>query len=226
MRKILTVNIVICLAFFLAGCNREYYVDKDTIRSIYDEVRANKSEVTDDEGYDDEQSRYLFDGASAGSNYIYFTSGRTNYVVDTNNMTYRNMCDVVGCDHTGKSCEDSIDKNSIRYHKNGIYYLNGSSLYYRSDSGEVEKVFTNDFSTEWTKKMDPENPKLLLGMIFIDEHTLLMSGRNYYIKYDLATGERSNAVVVPEGDILSFCYSDGVIYSSICSGVYDSFLRN
>ncbi len=218
MKKFLMINIVICMVFIFAGCSRKCYVDEDTINSIYEEARKNKSEIMADEGYDGECNRYLFDCATASANYIYFSDYQGSYVLDTNNMTYRNMCNVAGCNHTGKTCEDSMEKRSIRYHKNGLYYLDGSKLYCKTNSGEVKKVFTNDFSNEWTQKMDPENPEFLTGMIFIDENTLLISGRNYYIKYDLTTGERSEAVVVPEGDISTFCYSDGVIFSSYGNG--------
>ncbi len=218
MKKILMINIFVCLVLIFSGCNREYYVDKDSISDICEEARKNKLEVIDNEAYDDEPSKYFYDYASASENYIFYTSFDGSYVLDINNMTYRNMCNVSGCTHTGKACENAMEKCSIRYHKNGLYYLNGSSLYCRTNSGEINKVYTNDFSTEWSKKMDPENPELLTGMIFIDENTLLISGRNYYIKYDLTTGERSEAVVGTEGNILTFCYSDGVIFSSYENG--------
>ena len=212
------INIVACLVFILAGCNRKYYVDKSTIGSLYEEALKNKSEITADEGYDDERSRYDADYASAGANYIYFSDNDVSYIVDIKNNTYRNMCNIAGCSHTGNSCIDSMVKISIRYHKNGLYFLNGSSLYCRTNSGEINKVFTNDFSTEWSNEISPENPEILKGMIFIDEDTLLMSGINFFIKYDLTTGERTGELVIQDGYVMDFCYSDGIVFSSHYNG--------
>lgn len=211
---IITLSVICCVA----GCNRKYYVDEGTIGSLYEEALKNKSEITADEGYDDEQSRYEADYASASANYIYFSDYDGSYIVDIKNNTYSNMCNIAGCSHTGKSCVDSMAKISIRYHKNGLYFLNGSSLYCRTNDGEINKVYTNDFSTEWSKKMNPENPEVLKGMIFIDENALLMSGINFFIKYDLTTGERIDELVLPDGYVMDFCYSDGIIFSSYYNG--------
>ena len=139
MKKFLLINMFVYMVLILSGCNREYYVDKDIISSICEDARKNKSEITVDEGYDDEQSRYEADYSSASENYIYFSNYNGSYIVDIKNNTYRNMCNIAGCSHTGMSCENSIEKGSIRYHKNGLYYLDGSSLYFRTNSVRLIK---------------------------------------------------------------------------------------
>ena len=44
--------------------------------------------------------------------------------------------------------------------------------------------------------MNPESPKMIKGMIFIGENTLIMSDINFFIKYDLTTGEKTDELVI------------------------------
>lgn len=215
-----TISVVAAIfVILLTGCNKQCYLNNQEIQQLYE--AASKSHVDESivsTNYDDERNSYFYDYATCGGNYIYYAYPERYIVLDINDMTYESLCSVAGCDHTGGTCENSFDKYLMRYYHGGVYYPNGSSLYYRNSKGENIKVFTNKYSSEWSRKMDPQNPSLIAKMIFIDENTLLMAGRNYYFKYDVTKDEASEPVVLPDGVIFSFCYKDGIIYSSYSNG--------
>ncbi|MGN0375472.1 MAG: hypothetical protein ACI4EN_08240 [Butyrivibrio sp.] len=218
MKRVKLCLIILVCVFFLPGCNKTYYLEREYINSIYEKAVMYNTDALSAQGYDNEQSSCWFDYSTSNGRQIYYVYPGSSLILDIKNMTYRNPCNVVGCNHTGAACENSFVKYCPRWHSDGLYFMNGSSLYYKNNDGEITKVFTNTFSTEWTQKMDPNEPGLLCGMIFLDEHTLLLAGRNYYLQYDLITNEVSEPVIAPDGIIFGFCYFDGIIFSSYDNG--------
>lgn len=208
--------LVLILILFLTGCNKSYYMSDEEIRLIYDKYskRGTDNDNTIKKPYDDNQSSYLLGCSTFNGQNIYFDNGTMTVKVDKDAMIYSPLCMTAGCDHLSTLCESKLQKISMRCHGDGIYFLDGSSICYRDSEGSIKKIYTNTFKTEYTRKYDETRPSMLYGMMFIDEQTILVRGLHYFFKYNISTGEKTEPVVLPDGEILSSCYMDGAIYST------------
>ena len=208
--------LVLILILFLTGCNKSYYMSDEEIRLIYDKYskRGTDNDNTIKKPYDDNQSSYLLGCSTFNGQNIYFDNGTMTVKVDKDAMIYSPLCMTAGCDHLSTLCESKLQKISMRCHGDGIYFLDGSSICYRDSEGSIKKIYTNTFKTEYTRKYDETRPSMLYGMMFIDEQTILVRGLHYFFEYNISTGETTEPVVLPDGDIMSCCYMDGAVYSA------------
>ena len=208
--------LVLILILFLTGCNKSYYMSDEEIRLIYDKYskRGTDNDNTIKKPYDDNQSSYLLGCSTFNGQNIYFDNGTMTVKVDKDAMIYSPLCMTAGCDHLSTLCESKLQKISMRCHGDGIYFLDGSSICYRDSEGSIKKIYTNAFKTEYTRKYDETRPSMLYGMMFIDEQTILVRGLHYFFEYNISTGETTEPVVLPDGDIMSCCYMDGAVYSA------------
>lgn len=209
------VYLLFLILILLTGCNKSYYLSDEEIGIIYDKYSRLGADSVDKlkKPYDDNQSSYLFGVSTSNGQDIYFDDGTMSVKVDTDAMIYSALCMTAGCSHMSTLCESKLQKISMRCHGDGIYFLDGSSICYRDLEGRIKKIYTNTFKTEYTEKHDATSPSMLYGMLFIDEQTLLVRGLHYFFQYNISTGETTEPIVLPDGDISSCCYMDGVVYA-------------
>lgn len=187
-----------------------------------DETLKDNTETEQLRGCDDSANCWYSMEVTANSKYIYTPYWRVN----RETQTYGAFCSVVGCTHQGGNCETGIQRSGLRCFDEGVYYTSGDTIYYRNSVGEIQKIYTNTYSNDYTKKnfpkTDDENsnvsPEMLGGLIFADDHTLLVSGKNFFFLYDLSTGKATEPVDVCESYFLSFCILNGQVYSSDYNG--------
>ncbi len=230
-------NLLLCIlaAILSVGCaESEQYVNLETtgVNSTGTEEDITIPQTTVEGGPQSESSAYEPEAISGyddsknngskqltqNSRYIYTYLQR----VDIINHSYSTFCSIVGCDHMNGGCEVKLRRSGLRCYENGVYYLHDDQICYRDYMGNISVIYTNTYSNEYTEKNDPEtdnpdsgiSPTSIYGMIFADEHTLLVNGRNFFFLYDLNTGEATAPIEVYQSGISSYCLLDGKVYSS------------
>lgn len=208
--------IFIVMIFVLSGCAKSYYVEPEYISSVYEEVSkaVSNGENIPLQIYDNSPNCSMSFYSTSDGRKIYYTYSNDAATLDINNSTYEPMCSIIGCDHLDRSCEYSFQKTCPRQYGDGFYFINEEKLYYRDKEGNSRLIFINDFSTEWSKQYYAECPEMLCGMLFINDHEIMMAGCNFYIIYNIDTKETSTPIILPEGSFSSCCYMEGNIYAS------------
>lgn len=242
MRKMLC-TITAMLMLLSVGCSpqKESYLDisgdetqtqalNGTTEYASQETEAvtTKYQITDT--YDNRKAfQFQNKNCTSDGEALYFEQNRC----DLNNNTNLSFCSVPGCEHNDSSvCEALQPRYSQRYWHGYIFFTKGSGVYRRSTNGEVELVYENKFTTEFSEKNYPvkeydplkgmldntTSPSMLDSLLFIDENRLLVFASNFVFILDITTGKASKFTEVGNSIFNSACIGEGVAFISNMDG--------
>ncbi|MCM1309125.1 MAG: hypothetical protein NC223_11045 [Butyrivibrio sp.] len=222
MRRYLTAALLMGAMALFTGCadSNGQYVDLESI-----EIEADVDLPEEDAGYD---GKLYYDSTlwniSYNGRYIY-GGDLFWYTVDMSRNTYSVMCARVGCDHFHDDrCELRERRSGIRYYDGGVLYVKEDSLYYRSSYGQIKKLHTNIYSTEFSRNNypvtddEPWAPREIYQLIFLNEKELLIFASNYVYTYNLESKRAGEPIEICDSIVFGACVNGNEVYSYNMNG--------
>ena len=223
MKRILSVFLS---ALMLAACadkgesSEKGYVDLDSKK---EEQRALINDAADfgfkhsgSPEYDEKDYDIMRLGmTSVGSRVYWLNSGsRGNFMLDTQSDSIYHLCNKEGCAHAENSpgCIDRINMCCPVASSEGIFFVNNDTVKL-FDGTEQRDIYQNRYSTDALKKMFPDNPSVLAGMICHGGKMYLL-GPTYYLTFDPESGKAGDPVELTDANTYSYCMNDEYLFFS------------
>ncbi|MCM1309127.1 MAG: hypothetical protein NC223_11055 [Butyrivibrio sp.] len=213
-------------ALLFAGCadSAGEYINLESMESESIETEGNTKAPEEISGYDD--SPYT-NYATCSYNSAHICGGMIDTLqeVDIPSLSYKFLCSRVGCNHRyDDACELNQDRSGVRYYNGGLLYTSEDSLYFRSSYGEIKKLHTNTYSTEFSQKnypvtdKEPWAPRAIGSLVFLNEEELLVIASNYVYVYDLQSKKAGDPIEICDSVVIGVCVNGNEVYSYDMNG--------
>ena len=215
-------------ALMLAACadtiegSKEGYVDLDSKREEQQALTDSTADLGfDPEGsaeYDEKDYDIMRLGMSSVGSRVYWLYGadgnKGNFMLDTKTDSLHRLCNRAGCAHADNSpgCIDRINMCCSTASSKGIYFVRDSKVML-FDGTEQQDIYMNRYSTELSKRMFPDAPSVLAGLLCHNGKMYLL-GPNYFCTFDPENGTAGEPVELTDSNTYSYCMNDEYLFCS------------